>query len=117
MKNYLQPGDVMTFTAPAGGVVSGTPVLIGSLVVVPVNSAAAAAPFPGQTVGVFTLPKAAGQVWAEGALLYFDSAAGNLTTAVGANTRRAGAAASVAQAPDLVGLVRLHGVPAPPNVA
>jgi hypothetical protein len=33
--SFLQPGDVLEFTAPTGGVTKGVPVLIGGLPVVP----------------------------------------------------------------------------------
>jgi predicted RecA/RadA family phage recombinase len=118
MNIFRSPGKVMTFIAPAGGVQSNQVVLIGALVVVATTSAAAAQPFAGMSEGVFgPAPKAAGQAWAEGALLYWDSTANNFTTTVGASTRRAGCAAAAALAADTTGQVRLHGVPAPPNVA
>lgn len=107
----------MTFTAPGGGVASSAPVLIGSLLVVAVTAAPAGAPFEGSTEGVFDLPKAAGAAWTEGQLLYFDSANNNLVIAQSATARRVGCAAVAAAAADTVGRVRLHGVPAPANVA
>lgn len=117
MNNYLKPGKTMTFTAPAGGVVSGTPALIGSLLVIPTNTAAAGAQFEGVAEGVFTLPKIAGVAWTEGQLLYHDTAANNIGTVVSATTRRVGVAAAAAQAGDVTGQVRLNGVGAPANVA
>lgn len=66
-RNFIQPGDVLTLTAPSGGVVSGTAYLIGGLLVVAQNTAAQGVAFEGRTVGVFTLPKATGQTWSEGA--------------------------------------------------
>lgn len=109
MKNFIQPGDVVEFTAPGGGVTSGTPVQIGQLVVVPAVTAAAAARFNGQVVGVFTLPKLAGQAWAEGALLYFDATPGEFTTTAIGNLL-AGTAAEAALSGDTTGKVRLDGV-------
>lgn len=117
MKNYIQPGDSLEFTAPAGGVVAGTPVLIGSLVVVPTTTAAAGAKFNGDTEGVFTLPKTAGAAWAEGQVLYFDSATGAFATATGLTARRAGAATAAALAADVTGQVRLANISAVVNVA
>jgi predicted RecA/RadA family phage recombinase len=64
-RTYIQPGDVMTLTAPAGGVVAGTPVLIGTLFVVPATTVAAGLPFDGHAAGVHTLAKTA----SEGALV------------------------------------------------
>ena len=59
-KNFEQDGDVLTLIAPAGGVVSGVPVAIGQLVVVPLVTAAAEQPFAGRTDGVWNIACAAG---------------------------------------------------------
>ena len=59
-KNYVQDGDVLTLTAPAGGVVAGVPVAIGQLVVVPLVTVAAGQPFAGRTDGVWNIACAAG---------------------------------------------------------
>lgn len=73
MQNFVKPGDIMTFTAPTGGVVSGTPYLIGGLLVVACSTVAQTLPFEGQVEGVFTLPKAASQAWTEGQKIYWDN--------------------------------------------
>lgn len=117
MQNYYKSGRVLTFTAPAGGVTSGTPVLIGSLVVIPAASAAVGLQFEGETEGVFTVPKTAGAAWAEGQVLYWDSTAGSFATAPSATARRAGAAAAAALSADTTGKVRLANVSAAVNVA
>lgn len=59
-KNYIQDGNVLTLTAPAGGVKSGGVYAIGALVVVAVADAAAGADFAGHTGGVWRLPAANG---------------------------------------------------------
>jgi predicted RecA/RadA family phage recombinase len=41
MRTYQQPGETLTFTAPGGGVTVDVPVLIGRVVVIPTNTAAA----------------------------------------------------------------------------
>lgn len=51
-KNYVEDGNVLTLIAPAGGVQSGVPAVIGDLVVVPLVDAAAGEPFAGKTGGV-----------------------------------------------------------------
>ena len=117
MNNYIKPGNTMTFTAPAGGVVSGSAYMIGSLLVVAAISAAATLPFEGMAAGVFTLPKATGSAWTEGQLLYWDTANSNLVTAQSATARRVGCAAAAAASGDASGQVRLHGVPSVANVA
>lgn len=117
MKNFLQPGAVQEFTAPGGGVVSGTPVLIGGLVVIPEVTAIAGARFNGAVEGVFTCPKTAGVAWTEGQVLYFDSATTSFATVQSATARRAGAAGAAALAGDTTGRVFLINTGAVVNVA
>lgn len=117
MNNFVQPGKVVTLTAPTGGVVSGTAYLIGSLVVVAAITAAQTLPFEGMTRGVFTLPKITGVAWTEGQLLYWDSATSNVGTVVGATTRRIGTAVAAAASGATTGSVLLNGVASPANVA
>lgn len=117
MKNFIKPGDVLTFTAPGGGVVSGTAYLIGSLLVVAAITAAAGAPFEGMRVGEFTLPKATGSAWTEGQLLYWDTANNNLVVAASATARRVGVAVVAAASGDTSGKVLLFGVGSVANVA
>lgn len=113
MNNFEKRGEIQTFTAPTGGVVSGTPVQIGRVLVVPCVTAAAGESFAGAVVGVFELPKAAGQVWSEGALLYFDAVAGNVTTVATNNLRIGWAAHGGAASAAVVGKVYLQGTAAP----
>lgn len=94
MKNYLQHGDTLPMTAPSGGVVGGTPYMIGSLFGVAMHDADEAASFEMRLQGVFNLPKTTGQVWAEGDVLYWDAATSKLTKTAGANRRVAVAAAA-----------------------
>jgi predicted RecA/RadA family phage recombinase len=117
MQNFKQPGRVMTFTAPGGGVVSGAPVRIGTLVVIATATVAAGLPFEGVAEGVFLVPKIAGVAWTEGAAIYHDSTANNFGTVVSATTMRVGVAAVAAASGDTTGYVRLNGVGAPLNVA
>lgn len=107
--NFLQPGEVMSFTAPTGGVTKGVPVLIGALLVVPTDTVAQTLQFQGQCYGVWTLPKATGEAWTEGALLYWDNTNGEFTTTATANAR-AGVAAAAAASADTTGSVRLDGI-------
>lgn len=108
MKNFVQPGSTVTLTAPAGGVVGGQAYLIGALFVVAVFTAAAGKPFAGKTIGVFELPKTAGQAVTEGQALYWDDTNDVLTTTVGTNVK-VGAAVQAAQAGDATVLIRLNG--------
>jgi predicted RecA/RadA family phage recombinase len=79
MINAGKSGKVIDFVAPSGGVVSGTPVLIGAILVIPVASAVAGETFAGELRGQFTLAKASGAITA-GAAMYWDDTAKNVTT-------------------------------------
>jgi len=117
MNNFIKPGEIVTYTAPAGGVISGNGYVIGALLVVATNTVAAGQPFEGATLGIFTLPKAAATAWTEGQLLYWDTANNNLVIAPSATARRVGCAAAASAVADVSGQCRLHGIPAPANVA
>ncbi len=106
-KNSVQVGRVLDLIAPAGGVVSGTAYLIGSIFVVALTSAAAGATFSGERLGGWTLPKAAVAI-SQGAKLYWDNTAFNLTTTAGGNTL-VGAALSAALSGDASVNVLLTG--------
>jgi len=108
-RTYIQPGDVLTLVAPTGGVTAGTPVLIGGLLVVPQNTAAQGAEFEGMAVGVHELPKVSAQAWTQGAAVYWDNTAKNVTTTATSNTL-IGVAAAEAANPSATGRVRLDGV-------
>ena len=72
--NYIQPGDVMEFTAPTGGVTAGVPVLINGIPVIPTDTALVGVAFRGAIVGVFTLPRTASETWTEGQAAFWDVA-------------------------------------------
>jgi len=113
MKNFIQPGKVMDFTAPTGGVTGGTALKIGGLVVVPAADADQTKTFSGHTTGVFTLDKKTGETWAEGDVLYFDNATGAFTKTSATGLFKAGVAADVvATGTDVLAAVRLDGVSA-----
>ena len=109
MKTYSSPGEVVTLTAPTGGVVSGTAYLIGSLVVVAVVTAAETLKFDALARGVVSHAKVSAQAWTEGVKLYWDNSAKNFTTTSGGNTL-VGVAAAAADNPSATGLIRLDGV-------
>lgn len=109
MDNYVAPGEVLELTAPSGGVVSGFPVLIGSLVVVPTVTAAQTEKFSALVAGVVTVPKATGTAWTEGLKLYWDVADGQFNTSSSGNTL-AGVAAAAALSAAATGQIRLDGM-------
>lgn len=108
---YIQPGDVMTFTAPTGGVTKDAPVLIGGLLVIPQNTVAAGSTFDGYATGVHAVTKADSQAWTSGAVVYWDDTAKVFTTTAGTNKLVGCAAEAVASTAGLTsGKVRLNGI-------
>lgn len=73
MDNFVQPGDVQTFTAPSGGVVSGGVYKIGQVVCVAAATVAQTLPFEGKIRGVFTVTKVGSQAWTVGVPVYWDN--------------------------------------------
>lgn len=109
MKNYVQHGDTLTLTAPSGGVVSGSPVKIGNLLVVPQASAAQGEEFEGKTSGVFEVAKhgaGSAQAWSEGSLVYWDDSNKRFTNTATGNLL-AGVAVAAALTADTAGRVKL----------
>lgn len=111
MQSFKQPGDVLTLTAPVGGVTVDTPVLIGNLLVIPTSSARATERFEGKRSGVFRgMPKTAGVAWTQGVPLYWDDSGEKFTTIAAGNYGPVGAAAAAADSNDTTGEVVLERV-------
>lgn len=111
---FVAIGDVMTFTAPGGGVTAGTGVLIGKLLVIPQTTAAATASFDGYVNGVVSHAKADTQAWTEGQVVYWDDSAKVFTTVSAGNTRAGVAVVAVGAGAGLTtGIVRLNGIGGP----
>ena len=111
-RTYVKPGKTLTFTAPTGGVTSGSPVIIGSAFVIPKTTAVATAEFEGDTEGVHELTKVGSQAWAEGEPVHWDAGNTRATTVASAGPLIGYAAAAVASgAGDVLGKVKLAGVP------
>jgi len=106
MKNFVQPGRTLTVSAPAGGVNSGDPVLIGAIFGIANFTALATADVEIDTHGVFTLTKATGAAWAVGDPVYWDAAAKNITKTA-ANNLVVGTATAIAATGDTVGNVKI----------
>lgn len=109
MNNFVSPGEVLTLTAPIGGVTKGLGYRIGSLVVLATVTADAGDLFAGLVEGVATVLKATGSAWTEGEKLYWDNSAKKFTDSAGGNTL-VGVAAAAAGSGDTTGKVRLDGV-------
>lgn len=111
MKNFVQPGECITLTAPTGGVTSGKLYLIGGLVVVASATVAEGLAFEACTCGVFDLDKPGSQAWTEGQKLYWDDTGKVCTTDATKGQLIGTAAAAVgAGAGETTGRVRLSGV-------
>lgn len=111
MENFVSPGESIELTAPSGspgGTVSGEPVLVGSLLVVPAVSADAGDPFNGSARGVFRIAKPETEAWEEGAKVYWDDTEKKVTTVVGspANTL---VGAAIEATPAAIGLSNTSG--------
>lgn len=78
MKNFIQTGDTIDALLAADAT-SGTPIVIGQLVGIPVASGVTGDTISVALKGVFELPKASGAITA-GAKLYWHVANGNVTT-------------------------------------
>lgn len=86
MKSFIQKGNSITCIAPTGGVISGLPVIIGAMCVVPATSAAATEAFEGVTTGVFSMPKVQADTPAQFAKAYLKADGTAVTTVATGNT-------------------------------
>lgn len=107
MKNYIQIGDTLPFTAPYA-VAAGAGFQVGGLFAVAVNAAANGAPVQGKLTGVYTLAKAAGSSWTVGEVIYWDNTAKACTDTAASNLK-IGHATEAAASSATVGAVRLNG--------
>lgn len=105
MKNYVQEGSVLELTAPYQRN-SGEGALVGSIFGVAMVDVANGAAANFMVEGVIDLAKAAGAV-TQGALVYWDNTAKNVTTTLTANTK-IGVATQAAQSGDATVRVRLN---------
>ncbi len=107
-KNFVQTGDVLTIPAPVA-VVSGSIVQAGAIIGVAKGAAESGKPVDVACGGVWELPKVAAQAYAgAGVVVYWDSAAGLVTSAASGNTKLGVAVESVAAGTGTV-KVRLSG--------
>lgn len=84
MRNYLQPGDMITVAAPYA-LTGGAGCLVDSLFGVSASVAALGEPAEIKTTGVFGLKADAAAVGAVGAKAYWDNTAKQVTATVGTN--------------------------------
>jgi predicted RecA/RadA family phage recombinase len=109
MKNYVQPGNIITLTAPYA-VTSGDGLLVGAIFGVAAGTAALGDPVETALEGVYDMKKGASQAWAVGDKIYWDNTAKNTSKTLTSNTLIGVATDVVAGgATDLIGRVRLNG--------
>lgn len=85
MKNFIAQGDSLTLTAPAGGVTSGEPVVVGGLLVVPKHKAAEGEQFTALWRGEFKFSKVAADTPAQLAKAYWKADTKEFTTTASGN--------------------------------
>lgn len=108
MKNYVQPGNTITLTAPYA-VESGDGLLVGAIFGVATGAAANGDPIEAALVGVFDLTKVGSQAWAVGDKVYWDNTAKQATKTATDNTLIGTAVEAVGSgAGETVGRVRLN---------
>jgi predicted RecA/RadA family phage recombinase len=108
MKNYVQPGNTITLTAPYD-VASGDGLLVGAIFGVATGSAVSGAAIEAALVGVFDLTKVGSQAWAAGDKIYWDNTAKQATKTATSNTLIGVATEAVGNgAGETVGRVRLN---------
>jgi predicted RecA/RadA family phage recombinase len=76
MRNYLSKGDIVTRTAPVGGVTSGVPFILGSEFLVPVATATAGVDVACVKQGKVRLDAHSGDVWTAGSKVFFNATSG-----------------------------------------
>lgn len=108
MRNFTQPGDVLSLTAPYA-LTAGQGAQVGSIFGVAIAAAAISTAVELATRGTFTLTKQTGQAWAQGQALYWDNTNRQVTTTVGTN-KLIGYAVAAAASGDAVGSVWVPGL-------
>lgn len=113
MKNFVQVGDTVDFTAPSGGVTGGEGYVIGATFVVAESSVAETLTFQGRRTGVVRLTKASGSGTAisQGAQVWWDNSAKNVRHATATGRFPIGTAAAAAGNDATEVLVILSGIP------
>jgi predicted RecA/RadA family phage recombinase len=109
MKNFIQNGDMITVTAPVGGVASGQGLLVGNLFGIAATTAAESDAVEIATTGVFDLPKDGTAVIAQGGRVAWDDTAKEIALP-GAGLFPVGVAVAAAGNGATSVRVRLNGV-------
>ena len=94
--NFVQDGNVVTLTAPSGGVLCGAGLVVGNLFGIATYDAAQDTEVEVAVTGVFTLPKAAGVI-NEGARVWWNDTAKAISNVTGAGYFPIGVAVEAAR--------------------
>ena len=109
MKNYVQPGNTITLTAPYV-VASGDGLLVGTIFGIATGAAALGETVEVALTCIFDLTKIGSQAWTVGAKVYWDDTKKRTTNVATSNTLIGVAVEAVAGgAGDTIGRVRLNG--------
>ena len=84
-KNFVQDGHILDVLA-GSNIVSGAVVIIGTIAGIAIADIASGKTGAVRIAGVFSLPKAAGVAITQGAKVYWNAGAGNVTTTASGNT-------------------------------
>jgi predicted RecA/RadA family phage recombinase len=106
MKNYVQPGDCLTLSAPSN-IASGEAILVGSIFGIAAETVQSGAPLDLETRGVFVLPKDS-TVLNLGSKAYWDNTAKRVSATASGNTL-IGVAIEPSATVALSATVRLNG--------
>ncbi|MFN3312582.1 MAG: DUF2190 family protein [Hyphomonas sp.] len=107
MKNYIQPGENLTFPASVA-VASGGVVIAGEIKGIAAGDAAIGEDVDVVTVGIFALPKVAANAFALGSAVYWNATTSLATSTASGNTKL-GVATEAAPADTATVRVRLSG--------
>ncbi len=107
MKNFIQPGNTVTLTAPYA-VAPGDGLLVGAIFGVASTASANGEAVEAVLAGVFDLKKTASQAWSVGDKVYWDNTAKETTKTATSNTLIGVAVDAVGNgAGETIGRVRL----------
>lgn len=110
-KNYIQPGEVLTWTNGTGSdVASGSPVAMQDTVGIATVDIADTESGSVSVVGVYEVTKGTGETWSVGQTIHWDASAGEFVASISAasgDVENCGVAAADAESADAVGMLKL----------
>jgi len=92
-KNFVQEGDVLSYTAGGAAIAAGAVVLMGARIAIALGDIPAGGTGTVAVTDVWQIAKLATDIVAQGVDLYWDAANSRLTTTAGSNAKAGYAAA------------------------